>query len=119
MTSTDKNEFEGYFNLIISRNNIMHNSFYFNISEFAGNMQEIIDEGTYKTTMKNVHRIGLKSQFFKSSDLSMLSHGCGVSQYPQFYDRKKTLMSPYTYKRSYTGDKCHHFFAIIMDYCIS
>ena len=33
-----------------------------------------------------MHKIGSKENYFKSSDVSMLSHGCGISQLPQFYD---------------------------------
>ena len=36
-----------------------------------------------------MHKIGWKAQYFKSADVSMLGHSCGVSQYPQFYDTKK------------------------------
>ena len=28
-----------------------------------------------------------KNSYFTSDDVSMLGYGCGVSQYPQFYDR--------------------------------
>ena len=91
MKPTDKYEVEDSFNLKASRNNIMHTLIYSNISDFDGNLQGIIDEGTYKTTIKYIHNIGRKAQFFKSSDVSMLVHGCDVSQCPQFYDRiKKT-----------------------------
>ena len=34
----------------------------------------------------NMHKLGRKEKFFMSADVSMLGHGCGVSQYPQFYD---------------------------------
>ena len=51
MTSTDKEEFEGSFNLKTSRNNTMYTLFYSNISEFARNLEGIINEGTYKTTV--------------------------------------------------------------------
>ena len=64
----------------------MHTLFYFNISEFAGNLEGILDEGTYKTTLHNMQKLGWKSQFFKSADVSILGHGCGVSKYPQFYE---------------------------------
>ena len=36
----------------------------------------------------------------------MLGHGCGVSQYPQFYDtNKKIRMLPRPYVGSYSGEK--------------
>ena len=67
----------------------MSTFFYCYISEFPGNLEGILDEGTYKTTMQNMQNIGWNKQFFKSADVLMLGHGCGVSQYPQFYDKIK------------------------------
>ena len=69
----------------------MHTLFYSNISEFDGNLEGMLYEGTYKTTINNMHKLGCKAQFFNYSDVLMLSHGCGVSQYPQFYDRTKKI----------------------------
>ena len=63
----------------------MHTFSYSNIYDFAGNVQGMLDEGRYKTPIKNMHKIGWKSRYFKSADVSMLGHGCGVSKYPQFY----------------------------------
>ena len=54
-------------------------------------MEGIIDEGTYRTIKQNIHKLGFKAQYFKSDDVSMLVHGCGISQYPQFYDTKKKV----------------------------
>ena len=36
----------------------------------------------------------------------MLGHGCGVSQYPQFYDKIKNTykMLPHPYMRIYIGE---------------
>ena len=62
----------------------MHNLFYSNISEFARNLEGMLDKGTYKTTIQNMHKLGWKAQLFKSADVSILGHGCGFSQYPQF-----------------------------------
>ena len=42
MTTTDKDDVEGSFNLKASRHNIMYTFFYSNISEFAGNLEGII-----------------------------------------------------------------------------
>ena len=87
--------------------NNMHTFFYSNTSEFARNLEGILDEGTYKTTMQNMHNLGWKAQFFKSTDVSMLGCGCGVSQYPQFYDRIKSIYQMLTcpYVGSYSGEK--------------
>ena len=75
MTSTDKEKFEGSFNLKKSRRNNMHTFFYNNISEFAGNFQGMINEGTFKTTIHNMNKLGWKSQLFTSAYLSMLGQG--------------------------------------------
>ena len=68
MTYTDKDEVEGSFNLKTSRNNIMHTFFYSNISEFDGNLQGMLDEGTYNTTIQNMHKLGCKAQFQRVCD---------------------------------------------------
>ena len=88
----------------------MNNLFYYNISEFFGKLEGMIDERTYKTTINNMNKLGWKAQLFKFADVSMLGHGFGLSQYPQFYDRIKNYQTlPHTYVRSYTGEKGHHF----------
>ena len=63
----------------------MHTLFYSSISEFAGNVEGIIDEGKYTKTIQNMHKLGWKAQLVNSPNILMLGHGCGVSQYPQFY----------------------------------
>ena len=63
MKSTNKDSVDGYFNLTTPIHNIMHNLFYYNISEFAGNLQGILDEGTYKTTIQNMHKLGWKENY--------------------------------------------------------
>ena len=64
----------------------MHTFFYSYMSEFAGNQEGMIDDGTHKTTIHNMQNLGWKAQFSRSADDTMLVRGCGVSQYPQFYD---------------------------------
>ena len=85
--------------------------FYSNIFEFAGNLEGMLYEVTLKTAIQNMHKIGRKEKLFKSADVSMLGHGCGVSQYPQFYDRIKNIyqMLPRPYVGSYSGEKGHQF----------
>ena len=51
ITITDIEDVEGSFNLNTSRHNIMYTFFYSNISDFSGDLEGIIDEGTYK----NIH----------------------------------------------------------------
>ena len=87
----------------------MYTLLYLNISGFAGDLEGIIDEGTYKTSIRNMHKLGWKANYINSTDVSMLGHGCGVSQYPQFYDtnNKKYQMLPRPYVGSYSGQKGH------------
>ena len=86
MNWTNKEIVEGSFNLKKPGNNTIHTFFNNNISEFGGNLGGMLDEGKYRSTLQNMHKNGWKAQYFKSADVSILVHGCGVSQYPQFYD---------------------------------
>ena len=52
MTTSDKYEVEGYFNFKTSRNNIIYNLFYSNISEFSGKLEGMHAEVTYKHPYK-------------------------------------------------------------------
>ena len=89
----------------------MHTFFYSNISEFSGNLEVMIDEGTYKTNIQNMHDLVWKAQFSKSAGFPMLGHGCGFSPYPQFYDRIKNIYQilPRPYVGSYSGEKGRQF----------
>ena len=89
----------------------MHTFFYSNISEFSEHLEGMLDEVTYKKNIQNMHKLVLKAQFFKSADVSMLVYGCGVSQYPQFYDRIKNIYQMLTppYVGVYSGQKGHQF----------
>ena len=37
--------------------------------------------------MIKLNDAGWKNSYFASADVSMISYGCVVSQYPQFYDK--------------------------------
>ena len=89
----------------------MYTLFHSNLSKFAGNLEGIHDEGKYKTSVQNMHRIGWKGNYFKSDDVSMLGHCCGVSQYPQFYYINKYIyiMLPRPYVENYSGENGHQF----------
>ena len=63
----------------------------------------------YKITVIKLHYTGLEKQIFASTDVSVLIYGCGVSQYPQFYDQDlynyQVLPRPYLgYFDSYPGE---------------
>ena len=91
MKYPDKEEVEGSFNLNIYISNHMHTLFYSTISDFDENLEGMLDDGRYNTTINNMHKLGWKSQLFKSADVLVLFHGCGVSQYPCFYYRTKNI----------------------------
>ena len=51
MTWTNKEEVEVHFNLTKSGNNTMHTFLNNNISEFGGNLEGMLDEGKYRSTI--------------------------------------------------------------------
>ena len=55
--------------------------------------------------VRKSHDAGLKNIYFTSSDVSMLGYGCGVSQYPQFYDQEldRYQVLPHSYRGSFEG----------------
>ena len=119
MISTDKYEVEVSFNLKTPKKDIMHTFFYSDISEFAGSLQGIINEGTYKATIQNMHKLGWKSKLFKSADLLMLDHGCSVSKYHPFYDRiLKYIKCYHVHIKEAIQVISVNFFARTMDFCI-
>ena len=61
MTHTDKDKVEGSFNIKTSKNNVIPTFFYSNISEFPEIFQVILNERTYKTTINNIHKLGLRA----------------------------------------------------------
>ena len=89
----------------------MDTFFFSNISELAVNLEGMLDEGNYRTTVQNMHKLGWKAQYLKSADVSMLGHGCGVSQYSHFYytNKNKIQMLTRPYVGSYCSEKGHHF----------
>ena len=58
MTSNDKDEVESSFNLKTSRSITIHTFFYSDITEFAESLEGILNEGTFKTTIQNIHKLG-------------------------------------------------------------
>ena len=111
MTTTDRDEVESSFNLKISRNNIMCTFFYSNISEFTVNLDIILDEGVYKISIQNTHNIGWMAKYFKYFDVSILCHGCSVSQVPQFYEKMKHKYQilPRPHVKIYSGENNPNF----------
>ena len=56
-------------------------------------------------TVKKFHDCGWKICSHKSADVAMLGYGCGVSVYPQFYDKENNSfhMLPRPYIRYFDG----------------
>ena len=54
-------------------------------------------------TVRKLHDCGWKNSSHIPADMAMLGYGCGVSVYPQFYDRelKSFHMLPRPYIRSF------------------
>ena len=69
MTYNDKDYGKDSFKFKKSRSNNVHTLFYYNISECDGNLKVMLDEGTHKTTIHNIHKLGWKAQSFKSADV--------------------------------------------------
>ena len=68
MTTTNKYDVEVSLNLKTSRHNILYTFFYSNISEFAGNLEETLDDETCKISIQIMHKLGWKANHFKSAD---------------------------------------------------
>ena len=74
------------------------------------NVDEQLNDINYKRTVRKLNNSGKKNSYLTSADVSMLGNGCGVSQYPQFYDREldkyQVLPRPYLrYFEVFPGDK--------------
>ena len=58
-----------------------------NVSQFTRSLDGIFDDGKYKNTIKRMHLAGWKDNYFSSAGISITGHGCGISQFSQFYDK--------------------------------
>ena len=69
------------------------------MNEDDNNFDEQLNDINYKRTVWKLHDYVWKNSYFNSADVSMLGYGCGVSQYPQFYDKEldryQVLPHPY------------------------
>ena len=59
----------------------------FFLTDNENNFDETLNDNNYKRTVRELHDYGCKNCYFTSADVAMISHGCGVSMYPQFYDQ--------------------------------
>ena len=51
------------------------------------NFEEQVNDIDYNKTVNKLHVDGWGNSYFTSAYVYMLGYGCGVSQYPQFYDK--------------------------------
>ena len=87
MTKTELNDIGGIFVVKLrglNIENILNTKLPLN--EYDNNFDEQYNDINYKRTVRDLHDAGLKNSYFTSVDVSILGYGCGVSQYPQFYD---------------------------------
>ena len=74
------------------------------LNEDGNNLDNQLSLEIFKMTARKLHDCGWKNSSHKSADVAMLCYGCGVSTYPQFYDKelKSFHMLP-PYIRSFDG----------------
>ena len=75
------------------------------LNEQDNNLNNQLSFNNYRMTVRKLHDCGWKNSSHISADLAMLGYGCGVSVYPQFYDKEKKSfhMLPRPYIRSFDG----------------
>ena len=81
----------------------MFSFFYTNISHFTRIFDGMFYGGNNKHTIKKIHIYGFKDNYFKLAEVSMVGHGCGVLQFPPFYEKIVYIyiMLPHPYVGSY------------------
>ena len=57
------------------------------LNEDDNNFDEQLNDIHYKRTVRELHSSGWKNIYFDYAVVSMLGYGCGMSQYPRFYDK--------------------------------
>ena len=79
-------DIEGTFVVKLHTQNIDTHFFHTQLSlnEDDKNFEEWFSYMNYKKTVRKLHDTGWKNSYHTSVDVSMLSYGYGVSQYPQF-----------------------------------
>ena len=106
MTTTEVKDIDVTFVVKLSGLNI---AIFFNtqlhLNEDDNNFDVKLKDIHYKRTVGNLHDDGWKNIFSNSAGVSMLGYGCGVSQYPQFYDKElyRYQVLPRPYRGSFEG----------------
>ena len=58
------------------------------MNDNKNSFDENFNNENYKKTARKLHDDGWKNGYFTSADVSKLSNGCVVSQFPQLYDHQ-------------------------------
>ena len=76
------------------------------LNEGGKNIDNQLSLDNFKMTVRKLHDCSWKNSSHKSADVAILGYGCGVSTYPQFYDKdlKSFHMLPRPYIRSFDGN---------------
>ena len=65
----------------------------------------MFDYGNYQKTINSIHLSNRKDSSLNAPGLSMMVYGCGVSPFPQFYEKTINMwMLPCQYTGSYEGE---------------
>ena len=77
------------------------------LNEYGKNLDNQLSLDNFKMTVRKLHDCGWKNSSHKYANVAILGYGCGVSTYPQFYDKdlKSFHKIPRPYIRSFYG-KC-------------
>ena len=75
------------------------------LNDDGNNLDNQLSLDNFKMTVSKLNDCGWKNSSHKSADVAMLGYGCGVSMYPQFYDKdlKSFHMLPRPYIRYFDG----------------
>ena len=76
------------------------------LNEPDNDLDHQLSFNNYKQTVRILHDSGWKNSSHIYADVAMLGYGCGVSVYPQFYDKARLSfhMLPRPYIRSFDGN---------------
>ena len=83
MTTTEVNDVVG--NFVVKLLGLRTKTQFWNIqlplNENKNNLDEKLNDRNYNKAVMKLHDDGWENSFFTSTDVYMLGHGCGVSQY--------------------------------------
>ena len=75
------------------------------LNEQDNDLNNQLSFDNFRMTVRKLHDCGWKNSSHISTDVAILGYGCGVSVYPQFYDKELESfhMLPRPYIRSFDG----------------